>query len=844
MLDIQHGHSEHILTPNLGLRHLHQARIDYSNELLNYSAMALSRSGHSYTNIHNSDASRNHLGDVYNQYGSSPDQKAFQAVLDSLRYDGMDDRMDRLSSAERGTFEWALTERDEDEEEGEGDDDSEEYSGHSWRSTIDQSFTAWLAADDEESNMFCFMGKPGSGKSTLMYVSCKDKPSAVSCTDLVKSYRKYLSTNPKVEQFLEKWTAGKNLVCAEHFFWIMGGTVQKSREGLLRHLLYSALLSLPADKLDLAQRVCGPKRLSTQHQRSWSYEELYDMLGRLVSYSETKFFFLVDALDECDPQDSHGQLADEMIKISQLPNVKLCVSCRPWQPFVSKFRHDRTLYLEKMTYQDMECYIRNRLANADDENDLCSEFRSTGRTKRATQFAACLAFDAEGVFLWTELIVKALTSELRKECGFEQLQKVRSDFPIGLDEYFEKYVFDRISRTRKNTSDTAAALMLALKIAQCDENGDGDILAYPRSFINFWLLGTGGLTVGFSWTDFDETRDVCQDVERMVGLTTKFLQEACKDLLVVVERSSSIRYWEVEFLHRTVFDFLCDDRVRLVIEQQSPRHFENADFLTCLGRLRSVGLLGLNWKDCRYYQGIFTQTFTWSLNQQSSRQRDYAWLSRCETLMFNAHERMLKAGICRRTHHSLVWIHEYIIVGLSKYLQALIVLWPCLAVRQKLDSGPDLLEAFLSGWLTSMFDRPQTIMLDGVATCGLRSTMNPRCVVSSLSGEYTCLYERSTAYLRHPLAYMLSGRHVKLFRHLLSCGIDPNHQSYKCSHRGVPGDLCDQSLWQDWLRFVYLELEVEQLEHPAGLDIVLNHVRNSIKDVMAVFLQHGADPAC
>lgn len=62
------------------------------------------RSEYSYSNIHNSDASRSHLGDIYNQYGPSPDQQTFQAVLDSLRYDGMYDRIDRLSSAERGTW--------------------------------------------------------------------------------------------------------------------------------------------------------------------------------------------------------------------------------------------------------------------------------------------------------------------------------------------------------------------------------------------------------------------------------------------------------------------------------------------------------------------------------------------------------------------------------------------------------------------------------------------------------------------------------------------------------------------------------------------------------------------
>ena len=205
-----------------------------------------SRSGHSYSDIHNSGASRNHLGDVYNQYGPSPDQQAFRAVLDSLRYDGMDDRTDRLNSAEAGTFEWALAGRDgdggvldtddargedgqeddedngfydeggesgsnsdddeghkddednqryneggelgsdSDDEEGSRDEDSDEESedeGDLWQSTktIDRAFTDWLVSDEGERNLFCFMGKPGSGKSTLMYAFSKDK-TAGRCT--------------------------------------------------------------------------------------------------------------------------------------------------------------------------------------------------------------------------------------------------------------------------------------------------------------------------------------------------------------------------------------------------------------------------------------------------------------------------------------------------------------------------------------------------------------------------------------------------------------------------------------------------------------------------------------
>ena len=356
------------------------------------------------------------------------------------------------------------------------------------------------------------------------------------CTDTGESYRKYLATNPQANHFLDLWAAGKSLVRAEHFFWVLGDQVQKSCEGLLRHVLYSTLRSSLTDNMDFAKFVCGSRRLSSHDQRPWYYEELYDMLARLVSRPGANFFFLVDALDECDPQDSHGQIADEILKISQLPNVKLCVSCRPWKPFTSKLgSHNRTLYLDRMTFQDMRSYIRNRLENADKESDLCLEFGFVGKTKRATDFVNNLAIDAKGVFLWTELVVKALGSELRKGCDFQQLQKTRADFPIGLDDYFEKLILDRITRTRQNNSDMAAALMLALKIKR--DRYYGYFLPAHNSFLNFWLLASGHLAAGFAWTDHNGDYYTPQDIERMVRSTTNFLQEACKDLLVVVKKS-------------------------------------------------------------------------------------------------------------------------------------------------------------------------------------------------------------------------------------------------------------------------------------------------------------------
>lgn len=56
-----------------------------------------------------------------------------------------------------------LTDGEDDEESSDEDD--------LWHSTkiVDEAFTDWLTSEEEEGSLFCFMGKPGSDKSTPMY---------------------------------------------------------------------------------------------------------------------------------------------------------------------------------------------------------------------------------------------------------------------------------------------------------------------------------------------------------------------------------------------------------------------------------------------------------------------------------------------------------------------------------------------------------------------------------------------------------------------------------------------------------------------------------------------------
>lgn len=129
--------------------------------------------GRIYQNIQSADNSRMHLGDVYHDH-RSPDERALEAILDSLSYPGMTDRRDALAEAHEKTFGWTLSvprDKSQSDDSNEDSDDSDEDSydsdedGHA---TSHAKLNSWLQQD--ANGLFCVMGKPGSGKSTFMCV--------------------------------------------------------------------------------------------------------------------------------------------------------------------------------------------------------------------------------------------------------------------------------------------------------------------------------------------------------------------------------------------------------------------------------------------------------------------------------------------------------------------------------------------------------------------------------------------------------------------------------------------------------------------------------------------------
>jgi len=154
----------------------------------------------------------------------------------------------------------------------------------------------------------------GSGKSTLM---------------------KFLYGDEDNTRHLRVWADNSPLVRAHFYFWNPGQQMQKTLKGLLQTLLYHILQACS----DLAPTLC-PERWTAESRaqgstskQAWTLNELRRALTifKAQCSAKTKFYFHIDGLDEY-----HGdcwEVIETLQDLSRAPNIKLCLSSRPWNEF-------------------------------------------------------------------------------------------------------------------------------------------------------------------------------------------------------------------------------------------------------------------------------------------------------------------------------------------------------------------------------------------------------------------------------------------------------------------------------------------------------------------------------
>ncbi|KAI9704572.1 MAG: hypothetical protein M1820_005485 [Bogoriella megaspora] len=444
-------------------------------------------------------------------------------IISSLEFPSMSQRRHDVVDAAFETFEWPFEE---------------------------SPIANWL---QEGSGIFWVRGKAASGKSTLM---------------------KHIGDDDRTYNRLKIWANGKKLIVADHFFWIAGTSSQRSYQGMLQTLLHSIFTK---DR-SLVPTACRSrcKTSDSSARDRWSTRELFECLCACVGKDDVRYCFFLDGLDEYHPQEEHITLVNHLKQLTKYANVKLCVSSRGWTIFENAFGHsDRSIRLEDVTRNDMRKFVCSRLLASKSESD--QTVRSDG-TLEIYGLVNDIVDKAEGVFLWTHLVLSSMHDRLLAGIGLEGLRQCLREFPSDLEQYIRNLVWNRINQTwlKGRPSETACALKLSMRIN--DDYGyfrDSTLLV----LLSYWLvLISKDCDIGRR--DFyKQIRVKCieENISQICSEIVRMLKQACKDILKITQEGA---VWNsrIEFSHRSMYDFLKTAEMQTFLNDHIPGHFLEPDF--------------------------------------------------------------------------------------------------------------------------------------------------------------------------------------------------------------------------------------------------------------------------
>ncbi|KAI9707887.1 MAG: hypothetical protein M1820_004493 [Bogoriella megaspora] len=445
------------------------------------------------------------------------------AFITRLRYPGIEDRQERVADAYKKTFRWIF--------------EDQEGQVKPW-----SSFKNWLESD---SPLYWMTGKAGSGKSTLMKFICSE---GTRKEPFDTSIRRAPPQNPlkvcpqrqsRSEEYLRNWASGSRLITATFFFWASGDHLQRSKTGLLRSLLYQILRQCPDQIPSVAPGRWEALCLFNDDIRGWNKPELEVMLKELVAKlsQAAKVCLFVDGLDEFDGH--HDDLIDIFHDLISHPNVKICVSSRPWVQFEDAFKHEPSLTLENLTYLDIKHYVSSRF----NENTGFAQLRIR-EPAYAEQLVENIVSKASGVFLWVHLVVISLIAGMNYGDRVSDLQRRLDLLPSDLSLLYDRILHDLDPFYLEHTSQLFRLVQESkgppslLLLSFADEESPDSALNQP-------------------------VKALAPD-ELFIRLDTmrRRLNSRCKGLLEVKADSQDTAGSTVQYLHRTVKDYIENPQVR------------------------------------------------------------------------------------------------------------------------------------------------------------------------------------------------------------------------------------------------------------------------------------------
>ncbi len=427
-----------------------------------------------------------------------------KAILDSLAFDAMRIREEDIPQAYSQTFSW-IFQRDPIQEDGQ----------QMW-----SSFPEWLEGDCRLP--YWITGKPGSGKSTLV---------------------KFILQHDSLREHIQAWVGGSTLLITSYYAWIAGSSMQKSRDGLMRTLLYQILQERP-----MLISTTTPRRWALLNTlrgvvqmpawESWEVEESFWTL--LAQCSQTmKLVVFVDGLDEFELLPK--EIVELVRRIGSHSGIKICVASRPWTDFHDAF-NDRMLLMQNITTPDISRFVKLEMEN----NPGFLELRRINPDE-ASQLLIDIVKKSDGVFLWVSLVVKTLLAACTEGDGLQDLRLALESLPGGIAELYDA-IWSRINPSK--ISESSQLLMLLHSTHE------------PLHYLTLWLaIETKPLDVDFR-SFVPEKREAIRDnMRRRLASRTLGLLETSKA-------------GSVNFFHRTARDWVAQPKVLERISSSIQKPFD------------------------------------------------------------------------------------------------------------------------------------------------------------------------------------------------------------------------------------------------------------------------------
>ncbi|PSN68727.1 hypothetical protein BS50DRAFT_520818 [Corynespora cassiicola Philippines] len=424
-----------------------------------------------------------------------------ERIKAGLCFERQDDRFEDISEAHSKTFEWAL---------------QEDRSQQSW-----PSLRKWLL---EEQGVYWISGKAGSGKSTLM---------------------KFLRQDSRTLSALESWAEPSELLIVDFYFWNPGSDLQKSQEGLFRSLLWQTLHQEPSLSLGLfpEQYEFGARwaEFPTFHQLRRAFGRLTNLVN-----NDLKMIFFVDGLDEFEStRATVTELAELFLGATKSSNIKALVSSRPLSPFEDSFSETPKLRLQQLTHNDMITYVNGKLRGHPRFQQL-SEENPTDTEALIIE----ITDKASGVFLWVNLVVKALLEGFQNYDLLEDLYRRLRELPSDLEDLF-RHMLRHIPPEYQYQSSRI------FQIFRCVENSYihtefGHVTLVPTPVLFFYaeMELNACIQLGITSDSPQEKKRISQEIEGR-------LRSRCAGLLEL----SVSEHHTITYLHKTVAEFIERDEV-------------------------------------------------------------------------------------------------------------------------------------------------------------------------------------------------------------------------------------------------------------------------------------------